>query len=360
MSTSKSSDTPGLRFGVEIELVVKSKNHLHTTFQSLALEICRHLGKAKVPCHVARLSQKADAAETYQDWTIIEDSTLPSNQAENLFGVELVSPIFYLQQPQIWIPQIQETWRILQRQFEVHATKECSTHVHLSPANRLWTLREAKGIAKAAVFFERCVDALMPGHRRINPYCMSNRWNPGYRDRSMPQIFSDISKAESSENLGERMCWCSKDSVHARQTLHEDDFVHPHFRWNFTALTERTRTIEFRQPPASRDASQTVTWVLLAASFAQWASERADLTLDPARTANLEDLHRCLMAGARVSGVLDDMLGLLEGLFWGVKRLPMPRYDLKSMTQEEQDELRREATRMGIPFEKYKELFAYE
>ncbi|KAK4243772.1 putative amidoligase enzyme-domain-containing protein [Corynascus novoguineensis] len=360
MSTSKGSDTPGLRFGVEIELVVKSKNRPHTTFQSLALDICRHLGKAKVPSHVARLSQKADAAETYQDWTIIEDSTLPSNQAENFFGVELVSPIFYLQQPQIWIPQIQETWRILQREFEVHATKECSTHVHLSPANRLWTLREAKGIAKAAVFFERCIDALMPGHRRINPYCMSNRWNPGYSGRSMPQIFSDISQAESSENLGERMCWCSKDSVHAFQTLHEDDFVHPHFRWNFTALTERTRTIEFRQPPASRDAGQTVTWILLAASFAQWASERADLTLDPARTANLEDLHRCLMAGARVSGVSDNMLGLLEALFRGVKRLPVPRYNLKSMTQEEQNGLRREATRMGIPFEKYKELFAYE
>jgi microcystin degradation protein MlrC len=84
MSTSKTSHPIGLRFGVEIELVVRSKNRTHATFEGLASEICQHLTKAKISSHIGDLSQKADATETYQDWTIIQDLTLPSAPAENL------------------------------------------------------------------------------------------------------------------------------------------------------------------------------------------------------------------------------------------------------------------------------------
>jgi hypothetical protein len=250
---------------------------------------------------------------------------------------------------------------VLEREFEVHATKECSTHVHLSPANgRPWSLDESKGIAKAAIFFERCIDALMPGHRRINPYCMSNRWNARYNQLSIPRIFSDIAQAESDESLVDALCCCSKDSMHAQLTLHEEDFVHPHFRWNFTSLMDRKRTIEFRQPPASKDASKTITWVLFATSFAQWASERANTALDPTQTAEIADLYKYVRAGAQLSGVGDVRLGLFQELFRGVKRLPVPRHDLKSITEDENNKLKMEARKRGIQLESYKELFAYE
>lgn len=85
MSTSKRSDHLGLRFGVEIELVVRSKNRTHSNFESLALEIHQHLVKANISSHIGDLSQKpGNAGETYQDWTIIQDSTLPSRPAENI------------------------------------------------------------------------------------------------------------------------------------------------------------------------------------------------------------------------------------------------------------------------------------
>ncbi|KAL2156626.1 hypothetical protein VTH82DRAFT_1371 [Thermothelomyces myriococcoides] len=328
-------------------------------FLRLGQEICFHLEKAGISNHVARLSQKADATESYKEWIVIQDSTLPSSSAENLFGVELVSPIFYTQRKQEWIPEIRKIWRILEERFEVHATRECSTHIHLSPASGPWTLSTARGVAKAAVFFERCIDALMPGHRRINPYCMSNRRNARYGcGMDITQIFDDVNQAESLEDLGERMCWCSRDSVHARQTLHEDDFVHPHFRWNLTALTEsRTRTIEFRQPPASRNARDTLTWVLFATCFAQWAAERADAALDPAEPPAIANLYRYVRTGAHANGVQDDMLSLLEGLFRGAKPLPVPRHDLKRMSEEE---LEAEATKKRMSLERYKELFAYE
>ncbi|AEO58219.1 hypothetical protein MYCTH_2118656 [Thermothelomyces thermophilus ATCC 42464] len=359
MDGSQTFDQPGLRFGVEIELVVKSKSRNHADFRSLAMEICLHLEKSRIPSHVACLSQKADVTKSYQKW--IQNSTLPSNPAENLFGVELVSSIFYTQQRHKWIPELRETWRVLESGFEVHATKECSTHVHLSPASGPWTLSAARGVAKEAIFFERCIDGLMPGHRHINPYCTSNRWNAVYGGPDMPQIFDDLSRAESLADLGERMCWCSRDSVHARQTLHQDDFVHPHFRWNLTALTEsRTRTIEFRQPPASRNARDTLAWILFAACLTRWASERADAALNPAETPEIADLYRYVGAGAHVSVVPDDMLALLEGLFRSAKPLPAPRHDLKGMTEEEMDELKTEAKRKGMSLEKYKALFAYE
>ncbi|KAL2173779.1 putative amidoligase enzyme-domain-containing protein [Thermothelomyces heterothallicus CBS 202.75] len=330
MAGSQTFDQPGLRFGVEIELVVKKPSHGNLPY----------LEKSRIPSHVACLSQKADVTESYQKWIVIKNSTLPSNPAENLFGVELVSSIFYTQQRHKWIPELRETWRVLESGFEVHATKECSTHVHLSPASGPWTLSAARGVAKAAIFFERCIDGLMPGHRRIiNPYCMSNRL----------------------ADLGERMCWCSRDSVHARQTLHQDDFVHPHFRWNLTALTEsRTRTIEFRQPPASRNARDTLAWILFAACFTRWASERADAAFNPAEMPEIADLYRYVRAGAHVSVVPDDILALLEGLFRSAKPLPAPRHDLKGTTEEEMDELKTEAKRKGMSLEKYnKALFAY-
>ncbi|KAH6845707.1 putative amidoligase enzyme-domain-containing protein [Chaetomium sp. MPI-CAGE-AT-0009] len=355
MSSSRTSNHPGLRFGVEIELVVRSKHQKHNTFSSLASELHQHLSKAKVSSHIGNLVQKSGAAETYQDWTLIQDCTLPSNPAENTFGVELVSPIFYFQQQHIWIDQVQKTWKVLESDFEVHPTNECSTHIHLSPSNGPWSLIEAKGVAKAAIVFERCIDALMPGHRRINPYCMSNRWNPEYSQLSIPPIFNDISQAGDKLELGGRMCMCSKDSIHAQNTLNEEDFVHPHFRWNFTSLTERTKTIEFRQPPASKDARGTMTWIIFAVSFAQWASERANMALDPTGAAEIGDLYRYVMAGAQMSGVSDDiLLGLLEDLFRGAKPLPAARHDLKTTTEQEL-ELGAQSKRM--PLQRYKETF---
>lgn len=86
MSTSRSSDHLGLRFGVEIELVLRSKSRTHSTFQSLASEIRQHLEKAGISSHIGDLSQKptGNVSETYQDWIIIQDFTLPSTPAENI------------------------------------------------------------------------------------------------------------------------------------------------------------------------------------------------------------------------------------------------------------------------------------
>jgi hypothetical protein len=86
MSTSKSSEHLGLRFGVEIELVIRSKSRTHSTFESLASEIRQHLDRAKIASHIGDLSQKptGNVGETYQDWIIIQDSTLPSKPAESI------------------------------------------------------------------------------------------------------------------------------------------------------------------------------------------------------------------------------------------------------------------------------------
>jgi hypothetical protein len=51
---------------------------------------------------------------------------------------------------------------------------QCSTQVHISPAKKDWTLDQLKAIAKAIIYFERCVDALMPKERVDKTYYCSN------------------------------------------------------------------------------------------------------------------------------------------------------------------------------------------
>jgi hypothetical protein len=62
------------------------------------------------------------------------------------------------------------------------------------------------------------------------------------------------------------------------------------------------------------------------------------------------------MAGAQISGVSDDMLsGLLGDLFRDTNRLPVPRHDLKTTTEQE---LELEAQRKRMSLQRYKESFA--
>ncbi|KAH6614702.1 putative amidoligase enzyme-domain-containing protein [Chaetomium sp. MPI-SDFR-AT-0129] len=382
MSSSRGSDQTSLRFGVELELVLRSKNKTHDSFDSIASELHQHLQNAGISNHIGDIAQKAHVTPNYDDWTIIQDSTLPSKPDKNLFGIELVSPIFHFPQMSLWLPNLHTLWHVLTTHFSVHPTPECSTHVHISPSpspsshsssnnaadKPTWTLPSTKSLAKSTIHFERALDALVPGHRRTNPYCMSNRRNAAYATLSQSQIFADIDAAKTLEELGERMCSCSRESVHAKNLMMMGDegeegegFEHPHFKWNFTRLTEGTKTVEFRLPPASRGVRDTVAWVVFTVMFAQWAVERGGVVLEAdakgGKVGELGELKRVVVNGARGSGVAREVVGWVEGLFEGVRALPAVRVDLKGVGEGEVD---KEAGRMGMEVGRWRELFGYE
>ncbi|KAK3295090.1 putative amidoligase enzyme-domain-containing protein [Chaetomium fimeti] len=353
--TAPPKATPALRFGVEIELIVKSKTKTHADFPGLALELQTHLAAARVSSHIGDVLQKDK--EKYQDWNITEDITLTSAPQRNVFGVELVSPVFLFKNQDAWNSEIRNVWRALERNFDVQATTECSTHVHISPAAGPWALAQLKNIARTTVILERCIDAVMPGHRRINPYCMSNRYNQGYKEFEMSLICSDINKAKNEKVLARHMCWCSKNTLQGAITGATKDFVHPHFRWNFTSALSNKQTIEFRQPPGSRSALDTILWVLFATSLVRWAVVGAP-ALDPEQPARLETLYSAVKTGAEKNMVRD--VDLLMGIFRGVKQLPEGPSDLKGVSAAEYRKLEAEAVKKGMAFEKYKKLVAYK
>lgn len=84
MSSRRGSDQASLRFGVELELVLRSKSKKHDIFSSLASELHQHLRNAGISNHIGDIAQKAHTTPKYDDWTIIQDSTLPSKPDKNL------------------------------------------------------------------------------------------------------------------------------------------------------------------------------------------------------------------------------------------------------------------------------------
>lgn len=64
----------GFRFGVELELAVKSKTRKHDSFESLASEVSSHLTAAKVPNHVT--GPLAKHLEKYQEWSIMKETSI--------------------------------------------------------------------------------------------------------------------------------------------------------------------------------------------------------------------------------------------------------------------------------------------
>jgi hypothetical protein len=131
--------------------------------------------------------------------------------------------------------------------------------------------------------------------------------------------------------------------------------MHPHFRWNFLGVLNNKNSIEFRQPPASRNADDTILWVLFSTSFIRWALAGAT-TLVTEAPAKLETLQWCVSNGADKNMVRDK--GLLMGAFRGVRRLSEGPFDLRTVSAAEYRKLQVEAGKKDISFERYKKMAA--
>jgi hypothetical protein len=81
-STQPAASIHDLRFGTELELVVKSKSKSknHATFDALANEVSAHLTAAKVKNHVADLFAKDD--EKYTDWSVVDEISITTQRKE--------------------------------------------------------------------------------------------------------------------------------------------------------------------------------------------------------------------------------------------------------------------------------------
>lgn len=272
-------------------------------------------------------------------------------------GLELVSPIFNFAQRDIWAAHVRSIWLTLQGNFETFPSRQTSTHVHVSPTVAPWATDHVRKIAKAAVYFERCVDSLLPPERYANLWCQSNRYNHLLKGQNMGDIFSWLDQAQTSDHIAYYMCAFSKDSPYGKAMGKQTDFSHNVFRWNFTPLKDRKGTIEFRQPPGSNRGEDTALWISFTIAFVQGAVQHCD-KLNPQEAPTLDLLKRLLIGGATASGMKETTL--LQNLFAGKKQLAPGAFDLKDASATDLKVMAHKAQEANITLEKFKKLYGYK
>ncbi|PWO21329.1 GPI ethanolamine phosphate transferase 3, partial [Pyrenophora tritici-repentis] len=275
-----------LRFRAEIELLLGSKTNKNNQagLSLIALELGNKLKEVGVSSH---FNKDPEEEAAYAEWSITTEPSVPAQEDQSLYGLELVSPILIFQEHSTWHEQMDAVLSVLERNFKIEPTDECSTHIHVSPFNGPWTLDQVKKVAKAVLYFEQSVDSLMPEERRLTP--------------NIPSVALNMCAYKMSKR--------DKDG----NDMYTFDYP---FRWNFTPLLEDDiGTVEFLQPPQSLSAKDTKRWVTLAASFVQAALLGTD-DLDPNHVPGpLCHLKRFLQRGANAADIPD--MSILAELFNG-------------------------------------------
>ena len=192
-------------------------------------------------------------------------------------------------------------------------------------------------LAKAALYYEPAVDALVPPGRRGSAayWCQSNRASPALRglatlaeclavvDGAVAAAAATITAgADLSRAVVEAVNLFPAASAYGRAHGKHHDFVRGKvYKWDLTGMMPAGRgTVEFRQPAGSLTADDAAGWITLAVAFVAGA-----LVVGPglgggsggsgngSAGASVEELWELLATGAEMVGW--DGLGAVEGLF---------------------------------------------
>lgn len=211
-----------------------------------------------------------------------------------------------------WGTELMTIFKSIEKGFSILETPSTGTHVHIS-SSLYFTALDVANVAKAAIYFEFALDALVPAQRRGN----NNYWGRSLLS-SLPlataatladqwamldnaALTGDVHAVISTANL------VSKDSPRGLGIGATHDFVHGKmFKWNFAPLAECSDgrdkplgTIEFRQPSGSTDPGHVAQWAFLAVAFVQAAVAGGLGHLDGAGSRSRRELWMFVKYGAR-------------------------------------------------------------
>ena len=342
-----------LQFGVELELLLGGRKKPFTSWKSLADDVSKRLGKAGIRNHVSYGGGKSKTAETYHEWSIVQEVTIPTQSAgdNTLYGIELVSPVYPAAWS--WAADIAAIYGVVQSSYVVVPSVHCSTHVHVSTASGPLSDMGAMLLGEAVLYYEQPLDALMPPGRRHSTtyWCRSNRESHMFKVYDevdgvlVPAPAQDGSLAKNkavplSTCLGvvryghdtaafatpEAVNLLPADCPYGRAHGKKRSFVHGKvFKWNFSGLpyagapASSLGTVEFRQPPGSVVADEACAWVTLALSFVAGvlAGDGSMAGGSVQRGgASLEELWQVLQTGSLALG-WEGGLGAVDDLFRG-------------------------------------------
>ncbi|KAK3339935.1 putative amidoligase enzyme-domain-containing protein [Lasiosphaeria hispida] len=316
------------QFGVEIELLMGSRKKTHPNWKSLAKDVSKRLLKAGIANHINESNDKSP--ENYREWSIVQEVTIPNQPAKNLWGLELVSPVYPIHT--YWASDLSTIFTTLHAAFILVPSAHCSTHIHISGTPHPLSASGLAALGKAALYYEPALDRLVPPARRGSSayWCQSNRASPGLRGlASLGDCLAVLDAAEAAGTaraVVEAVNLFPAASAYGRAHAKVRDFVRGKvYKWDFTGMLappggagggQTVRgTVEFRQPSGSLVADDAAAWVTLAVAFVAGA-----MAVGPSlggggvgQGASMEELWALLASGAEMLGW--ESLGVVEGLF---------------------------------------------
>lgn len=280
-------------FGVELELLLQPKQHIRGgTWTDAAESLAQLLDQKKIQNSVVDSEEKK--TPNYKHWNIAKDGSIrPQGPQIPQWGMELISDISHDTKRSNWAKVQKVVWDCVECNFIIKPSNSCGTHIHVSLASRRgFDLQRMKRLGKAVVYFERCIDSIMPDHRRRSKYCRSNRYNATLENLSMAEIFDAIEASRSHAELAELL---SPGRL---------------FRWNFRHMADPARrvkaeTVEFRQPPGSTTIEQALFWQRFTLCFVGGALTLRE-PLNQQRVATLPQLARVVQHGTLICRSVHD------------------------------------------------------
>ncbi|MCJ1348135.1 hypothetical protein MMC31_006366 [Peltigera leucophlebia] len=274
-----------ITFGVEIEILVRprlvrediaqefarrgwnneqslSSKERRANIMLLRQILASKLSDAGIPAHTEK--------QSYQKWTVDCDASIvepveadgsrPFNQQ---IGLEIISSI----QTSLneGVTAIQNVWGVLTAILQVKEHQSCSTHIHIGFSEG-WSLKDLKRRAKGWFWVERGIEAAMPEHRRNcvwavpNHLCRSNNENT-----TMGEVYAQAIETSTFASV-----FSFVDEVRSAEELIVRAAPERYLSWNLQSL-KTYGTMEFRRPPQSLTAEDTVHWVEMAVGIVNWA-----------------------------------------------------------------------------------------
>ncbi|KAK4175828.1 hypothetical protein QBC36DRAFT_17545 [Triangularia setosa] len=368
---------PDFRFCMELGLVLRSRTLDHKSSADLERELSRILTKQGIVNSIISPRQTSSSyavqeSPSSREWTITSEASIPAHPKDHRFGIKLISPFmkFAAGKHESWLNKIYALFHTLNADFEVTSSHQCFTHIHIVPVCGFWKYSQLECLAKSALYFEGCLDELVPPYRRKSVWAKSNRYNAYFGSaKSMRQCFDRIDKGGKLDinGLATRMNWCSANSA-TGLSISEDgqDFMTDTYRWSFTSLVieggSGFGTVAFKQPPASTSASEAISWVMVVGCFARLACVLGD-SIKPEDKPLTKSLGEWLVYEASWCQLphvkmLRDLLKqatpeMKEGLNKGKGK------DVEAITIDEDQRLRKKQGERKVVGEKYRRMLKH-
>ena len=195
---------------------------------------------------------------------------------------------------------VRGVWDSLRFLCSIVPEESCSTQVHISPDTG-YNVIQLKAIARAILYFEPAINALVPSHRRGNTWCKSlYASNPEFKDmEDDPQLaIAKLDCVEEENDIVDLMNPDSKGYV-----------------WNFESL-RRYGSLEFRQGPGVTTADETLAWVEFVVTFINATLRKLPASyqdLYPAFPPNVGGLKMFLQAGTFNGVSKESLLSQITG-----------------------------------------------